>query len=160
MNSQNITTESCPMLEALEAAHAIVCTFSVENLTQDTALHTKAVIKMLRGVDTLLSQAQESESWSTTIRADSHPDADLPETWMFKAAESNTFNADLLGTACCRAQGVIAVYIALLNSSDGRDSLSDSDYTHGLWGLEGIIAQAVASVQIARPEATAEGIAA
>jgi len=133
MNNPNIEFESKPILETLEAARAIVCTFTVENPTCDTALSANAVITMLRGVSTLLEEATDKKHWPTTLVGEletERKDSELPETWMYQPADYNTLHIDLLGTICCRAQGVIAFYIALGSTEDGFDKVSK-----GLRGL-------------------------
>lgn len=141
------------VLQLLEAAHAVVCTFTVENETQDVALSGPAIVKMLRGVDALIGQAQE-RAGRLPIEGKEWAGSDTrPESWMFNPILTTTVNVDLLNTACIRGRALIGVLVAIGCTDGGFELLSGYDFEHAVWGIEGVIAQAIEIVRIAKPVA-------
>lgn len=147
-NAQQSNSKNKETLDLLGAAHAIVSTFSFKNNSPDVALGFPAIVKMLRGVDVLLTRAQEGDVWGSEPGEAWDAGDTLPESWMFKPVDKNTVNVDMLNTACCRAQALVHVFTIIGDSDDSFDILQGYDFVHGIWAIEGLIAQAIAIVNV------------
>lgn len=139
------------MLSLLQAAHAIVCTFRVENTCGDAALSYPAIITMLGGVDELLelAESRDSEPCYQQIAEEWKDAHDLPELWMFRPVQATTANIEVASIACCRAQAVIRMMIGGAHEQIMFGRVHEHDVTHTIWAIEGMIAQAISAITVA-----------